>query len=201
MSAGSIGAVSPTTLSITSWRLADGEAAERIAVEADSGERARARLAQVLIVAALHDAEQRLADGRLLEGALAALGPAQRQLHGALDLAPLGRQPHAFVELHGDVGAEQDLHLDGALRRQLDHGAVEMGAEGDALLLDFAQGRKRHHLEAAGIGQDRMRPAHETVQPAERRDPLGRRPQHQVIGVGEHDVGAGRRARRHDARP
>ena len=131
-------------------------------------------------------------DGRLLEGALAALGPAQRKIHRALDLAPLGRQPHAFVELHGDVGAEQNLHLDGALRRQCDHGAVEMGAERDALFLDFAQGRKRHHLKTAGIGQDRMRPAHERVQPAERRDPLGRRPQHQMIGVGEQDIGAGR---------
>ena len=72
--------------------------------------------------------------GRAFEGALAALGPAQRQLHGALDLAALGGQPHAFVELHGDVGAEQDLHLDRALRRQLDHRAVDMGAEGDARL-------------------------------------------------------------------
>ena len=60
------------------------------------------------------------------------------RFHRALDLAPLGRQSYAFVELHGDVGAEQDLHLDGALRRQRDHGAVEMGAEGNALFLDFA---------------------------------------------------------------
>ena len=70
--------------------------------------------------------------------------------------AALGRQPHAFVELHGDIGAEQDLHFDGALRRQLDHGAVEMRAEGDARLRHFAQGCKRHHLIAAGIGEDRI---------------------------------------------
>ena len=56
---------------------ADGEAAERIAVEADCSERPRARLAQILIVAALHDAEQRLANGGHLERALAALGPTQ----------------------------------------------------------------------------------------------------------------------------
>ena len=65
------------------------------------------------------------------------------------------RQLQAFVELHGDVGAEQALDLDRALGRQLDHGAVEMGAEGDALVLDLAQLRQRHDLEAAGIGQDR----------------------------------------------
>src|SRR6202030_3998574 len=129
--------------------LADRKPAERIAVEADAGERAGALLAQRLIVAALNDAEQSAARRRLFEGALAALGPAQRQFHRPIDLAPVGRQPNAFVELHGDVGAEQDLHLDGALRRQIDHGAVEMGAERDALLLNLAQSRKRHHLEAA----------------------------------------------------
>ena len=37
-----------------------------------------------------------------------------------------------------------------------------------------------------------MRPVHERVQAAKRRDALGARPQHQVIGVAEQDVGAGR---------
>ena len=105
------------------------------------------------------------------------------------------------------------LHLDGALRRQLHHGAVEVRAEGDALLRDLAQRRQRHHLEAAGIGEDRIRPAHERVQPAERGDPLGGRPQHQVIGIAEQNLGAGgahvvmmhaldrgRRADRHERR-
>ena len=82
------------------------------------------------------------------------------------------------------------LHLDRALRRQLDHGAVDMRAEGDAVFGDLAQRRKRHHLKAAGIGQDRIRPAHESMQPAKRRDALGRRPQHQMIGVAEQDLGA-----------
>ena len=43
------------------------------------------------------------------------------------------------------------------------------------------------------VGQDRAVPAHEAVQAAEPRDALGAGPQHQVIGVAEHDVGAGRR--------
>ena len=34
------------------------------------------------------------------------------------------------------------------------------------------------------------------MQAAERGDALGARPQHQMIGVAEHDLGAGRRARR-----
>ncbi len=84
------------------------------------------------------------------------------------------------------------LNLDGALGRQFDGRAVEMRAEDDAALLDLAQSGERHDLEAAGIGEDRMRPAHEPVQAAERRDALGAGPQHQVIGVAEQDVGAGR---------
>ena len=70
--------------------------------------------------------------------------------------------------------------------------AVDMRPEGHALLVDLAQLGERHHLEAAGIGQDRPRPVHELMQAAERCDALGAGPQHQVIGVGEHDIGAER---------
>ena len=60
------------------------------------------------------------------------------------------------------------------------------------LSVDLAQLRERHDLEAAGIGQDRMRPVHERVQAAERGNALGAGAQHQVVGVGEYDVCAGR---------
>ena len=124
-----------------------------------------------------------------------------------------GRQPHAFVHLHGDVGAEQPLHLDRTLRRQFDLGAVDMRAEGHGVLADLAQFRQRHHLEAAGVRQHRTVPAGEMLQAAERGDALGARPQHQMIGIAEHDIGAGiahlapvhalhraRRADRHEGR-
>jgi hypothetical protein len=120
-----------------------------------------------------------------------ALGPAQRQLHRALDIGALRRQPHAFIHLHGDVGAEQALHLDRALRRQLDFCAIDMRAEGHGPLADLAQIRQRHHLEAAGIRQHRPAPGGESLQAAERGDPFGARPQHQMIGIPQHDVGAG----------
>ena len=55
-----------------------------------------------------------------------------------------------------------------------------------------AQLGQRHDLEAAGIRQDRPRPVHEAVQSAEPRDTFGARPQHQVVGVAEHDPGSGR---------
>ena len=56
-----------------------------------------------------------------------------------LDIRPLGRQPHAFVELHGDVGAQQPLDLDRSLRRKLDLDAVDMGAKRHGALADLAQ--------------------------------------------------------------
>jgi hypothetical protein len=42
---------------------------------------------------------------------------------------------------------------------------------------------QREDLEAAGVGDDRPLPPHEPVQPAERRDRLAPRRQHQVKGV------------------
>jgi hypothetical protein len=70
--------------------------------------------------------------------------------------------------------------------------AVDMAAEGHPLLGQLAQVGKAHHLEPAGVGQDRPLPVHEGVQPPEPRDPLGRGAQHQVVGVAQKDVGAGR---------
>ncbi len=65
------------------------------------------------------------------------------------------------------------------------------GAERDRLFGDLAQLRQRHHLEAAGVRQHRPVPAGEFLQAAQRCDPLGAGPQHQMIGVAEHDIGAG----------
>ena len=172
-------------------RLADGEAAERIAVEAHVDQRLGARAAQRRACAALDDAEERMA-GLRAERDLASLRPAQRKPHGALDLGLRRRQLHTFVELHLDVGAEQALDLHRALRRQMMPRAVDMGLKGHAAFVELAQLRERHDLKAAGIGEDRPWPVHELMQAAERGDALGARPQHQMIGVGEHDIGAER---------
>ena len=172
-------------------RLADCEPADGVALEFHRGHHPRAFRPQRRHVAALHDAEQGTAWLGEFEGALGAFGPAQRQAHRPLDLCRLGRQTHAFVELHGDVGAEQILDLDGALRRQLDGGAIDVRAEYDAAFVDLTQRSQRHHLKAAGIGQDRISPPGEAMQATERGDALGAGAQHQMIGVAEHDVGAG----------
>src|SRR4029077_12218303 len=92
-------------------RLADRESADGVTRKTDVDEPTRILDAQRRIVTALHDAEQRAARRRTFERALAALGPAQREPHGALDFVARGRQPQAFVELHHDIGAEQNLNL------------------------------------------------------------------------------------------
>src|SRR5215471_1954575 len=107
--------------------------------------------------------------GHALESALAALGPSERQLHGATQLSVRCRQLQAFIELHGDIGAEQTLDLDYPLRRKLDDGAIDMRTEGHAFVLDLAQLRQRHDLKSAGVGQNRARPVHEPMQTAKRR--------------------------------
>ena len=162
------------------------------------GERLHAFGAQRGIDAALHDAEQAVARP-LGEGALAAFGPFHRQPHRGGGRRLLDRPARAFVERHGDVGVQELLDLDRALRRQPMLRAVDRRAEGDAVGVELAQFLERHHLEAARIGQDRARPVHELVQPAQRRHALGARPQHQVEGVAEHDLraGLGDRLRQH----
>jgi hypothetical protein len=61
-----------------------------------------------------------------------------------------------------------------------------MRLEGDALGVHGAQLGQRHHLKAAGIGQDRTWPVHHAVQPAKAFHPLGAGAQHQVVGVAQH---------------
>ena len=102
------------------------------------------------------------------------------------------RQPHALVELHLDVGPEEGAALPSNLGRQLMARSIDMRLESYAALAELAQFRKAHHLKAPGIGEDGMGPVHECVQAPERPDPLGSRRQHQMIGVGKHDVVAKR---------
>ena len=112
--------VSSTILSITVLRLAHRQPADGVAVEADVDQRPRALLRASPRRRRPARCRTSARPPRTLSKArLLALAPAQRQLHRPLDLLALGRQPQAFVELHGNVGAEQRLDFDGALRRKL----------------------------------------------------------------------------------
>ena len=103
------------------------------------------------------------------------------------------RKRRAFVEHHLDVGAEQALHLDRALRRQRDGRAVDMRLEGDAVarrcLRSFASDMTWKPPESVRIGPSQSM---NRCRPPSLRDALGAGPQHQMIGVAEDDVGAGR---------
>ncbi len=88
---------------------------------------------------------------------------------------------------------------DGAFRGEAVAAPVEVGAEGDAVLVDLAQRTERHHLKPARIGEDRPRPVHEPVQAAKPRDALRAGAEEEVIGIGEHHLRPRRphRLRRH----
>jgi hypothetical protein len=114
-----------------------------------------------------------------------------RALHRLRDLGLRLPGIHQLVERHGHVRAEQRLDLHGTLRREPMRRAVEVGGEGDTVVIDSSQIRQREDLEPARIGQDRPVPAHEPMQPAEPRDPFRRRPQVEVVGVPQDHLRAG----------
>ena len=179
-------------------KLYEGEVDIRVAIDRESGEYDTFRRWVVVPDDAglqnpeaeemLMDAEERV-PRPVAEGGLRPLGPAHRQAHRARDLGLVRRQGRAFVEAHHDVAAQKPLDLHAALGAQMMPRSVHLAAEGHALLGQFAQVGEAHHLEPAGIGQDRVRPVHEPVQPAQPRDALGAGAKHEVIGVAEHDIG------------
>ena len=170
-------------------RLAHCQTAHRIAFEVHTRQCLRAALAQQRHRAALHDAEHGLAVLHS-ESGLAAFGPAQGQFHCLFRHLIGARQFDTFIQLHLDIGAEQALDFNRAFRCQFMLGAVDMRAEHHALLVELAQFGQRHHLKTTRIRQNRVWPAHHMVQAAETGDPFGPRPQHQMIDIAQHHIGA-----------
>ena len=173
--------------------LAHREAADGIAVEADLAQAFGRTAAQVVVHAALDDAEQRRVVA--LVGDLRTRRPAQRQLHRPLDHALVDRlsvhgHRRAFVKDHHDVAAQHFLDMHRFLGPEEYLAAVGGRGEGHAFFGDLAPVRQREHLEAAGIGEDRLVPAGEAVQAAVGLDHLEAGPQEQVEGVAEDDLGA-----------
>ena len=140
------------------------------------------------------------------------LGPRRRALDRQPDHVWRRRQRRADVEHHLDVGAEQLLHADGALRREPVGRAVVGAAEGDAVVVDLRL--EREHLVPAGVGERQARASRRSCpSPPKSGDRLRAWAQHQVVGVAEHDLDAERavvgrgevldratRADRHEAR-
>ena len=189
---------------------------------------------QVLVLGALHHAEE------LLERALAlgeitgepghlvalagqaivlveaALRPAVRPLDGGFLVFAGVHQRGQLVEREDDVRAELVLDAHGKLRREPVRAAVDVAAEGHALLVDervaflaggedvvvlqagdvhgqgFAKAHAQaHDLEPAGVGERRSVPVLEPRQTARRLHDVGARLQVQVVRVRQHRLRAG----------
>jgi hypothetical protein len=71
-------------------------------------------------------------------------------------------------------------------------GSVDMRAKGHAVVVDLTPMGKGENLKTTAIGQQRIGPTHKGVRSAQLSDQLRSRTQHQVVGVGQNDPGAGR---------
>ncbi len=80
------------------------------------------------------------------------------------------------------------MNVHGVFRSESVQAPVEMGAELNALVGDFAQLRKRENLESAGVGEHGAGPTDEFVQAAHAADGLVAGAQVEVIGVAEDDL-------------
>jgi len=95
------------------------------------------------------------------------------------------------IEHHRHVTAERFLNLDGVFGGQPNDGTVQMAFEGGRLLGDPIQFPEAEDLKPAAVGQDRPVPEHHPVQPTELLDQLVTWSEAEVIGVGQHHLGAG----------
>ena len=150
------------------------------------GQSIRALLAQVRVQGALHDGEHRLRG--LAAGLEAADRPALRDLERAPGRGLVGRRRDALIEHHHDVAPDRHLRPDADLGAEQDLLAVDVAAEFGPLLLDGTGVRQREDLEAAGIRQERLLPARETMDIAEVAEDLGTWAEQQVVGVREQDL-------------
>jgi hypothetical protein len=96
-----------------------------------------------------------------------------------------------MIESHRDVRAQLPLDLDRAFGSESPKGPIDMTLELDAVLLDPAQPFEREDLKSTGIGQHGAVPGGEPVQPSHGLDHALTRPQVQVVGIAQNDLGAG----------
>jgi hypothetical protein len=93
----------------------------------------------------------------------------------------------ALVKTHHNVGAESDLDVDGVLGCKEVRTSVEVGAELDAIVSDFAERAEREDLKAAGVREDGARPTDEAMQAAHAANGLVAGTQIEMVGVAEDD--------------
>ncbi len=67
---------------------------------------------------------------------------------------------------------------------------VQMRAKRHAFFRHLAQFVQTENLEAAGVGENRARPRHEAMQPAQLADLLDSRPQIKMVGISQKNLDA-----------
>ena len=169
-------------------RLPDRQPADGDPVEVEPGDEARRLPARRCVEAPLRDAEEQAALARM-DGA-AALGPAMGPRGRLLRLPDGGAVGDRVVEAHEHVGAEPGLVPHRILGGDPQPGTVIRRDEGRRIVVDRRDLDKAHQLVSAAVGEDRVLPAHEGVEPARPLDQLDARPQRQVVRVAEQDVDA-----------
>ncbi len=188
-------------LLVLAERAADGDP-----IDAAGSDERRGLRAQLAVHPALDDPVQQLVGPAVL--ALpgdAAVKPPMRALHRSQRVVAVNVERRALVERQRDVRAKRRLHLHRRLGTHEPLGAVGVGVEGHALLLDrqdaavrraaaaldlVGHGAVAHaeNLKAARVGDDRPVPAHEPVQAAECCDLLVAGRDEQVERVAQHHL-------------
>ena len=150
---------------------AHGQATDGETIEGQLCEPIRALLAQVWVQGALHDREHRLRG--LATGLEATDRPALRDLECAAGRGFISRRRDALIEHHHDVATDGHLCADADLRAEQDLLAIDVAAEFGALFLDGTRVWQRKNLEPAGVRQEGLLPAGETVDISEVAEDLG----------------------------
>ena len=142
--------------------------------------------------AALIDAPEHLAGvdrvGKGIEPGVFRLAPHQPAIsavYALLHIVPGGRILNALVKGHANVAAQIGLDLHTLLRPHKNLMTVNVGGEGDTLLLDLSQRCQTEHLKSPGIRENRSIPGHELMQSTHLPDNLIRGAQMQMVGIAQ----------------
>ena len=168
---------------------AHADAADRVTGTVEGGQPFGALGAEFGVDAALDDGKKRLVV-RATVGLHAALHPGQGAPDPGGGEFARGRVRGALVESHDDVGSQSVLNADGTLGSHVHDVAGLFVLEAHALVGDLDPGQGED-LEPAAIGKDGAGPLHEGVEAAEFFHQSLARLLGQVVGVGEHHLGAG----------
>ena len=72
----------------------------------------------------------------------------------------------AFIQAHGDVGAQVFLNANRSLRRQLEKRTVDVRAEYHAVVVQLSIGGETENLVSAAVCENRPGPTHKMVKAA-----------------------------------